>query len=93
MLPDLPTALEALMQKKIDAVVHDRPTLQHQIHMRPADQRPELQVTLLNEEYYGLYLQQHSALRESINQTLPRLLMSDNWQRTLNRYLGSQHGR
>lgn len=90
-MSDLDSALKALMADRVDAVVHDRPTLQYAIHQLPADERPALQSKLLNEEYYGLYLQQQSPLREKINQALPQTLTTDNWQRTLHRYLGAQH--
>lgn len=87
----IPDALVALMNNQVDAVVHDRPVLQYNIHMMPANARPMLHDTLLNEEYYGFYLQQDSKLRETINQSLPELIGQDRWQQRMNRYLGAHN--
>ena len=86
----LQQALQALMKNRVDAVVHDRPTLQYAIRMRSPERRPKLHDKLLNEEFYGFYLQQKSPLREQINQQLPALLASNQWQNTLRHYLGPQ---
>lgn len=89
-MTSLNNALAALMANKVDAVIHDRPTLQYAILMLPADQRPKLHHQQLNEEFYSFYLQQQSPLREPINRLIPGLLMDNNWQLTMNRYLGAQ---
>lgn len=89
-MSDLNTALTALMANKVDAVIHDKPTLQYAILMLPADQRPKLHNQQLNEEFYSIYLQQQSPLREPINRQIPNLLMDNDWQLTMNRYLGAQ---
>ncbi len=89
-MASLDSALQALMANKVDAVIHDRPALQYATLQLPADQRPRLHQQQLNEEFYSFYLQPQSPLREPINRQLPRLLMDNDWQLTMNRYLGAQ---
>ncbi|MCV6588789.1 MAG: transporter substrate-binding domain-containing protein [Marinobacterium sp.] len=90
-VPSVDAGLKALMDNKVDAVVHDRPVLQYNIHMLPADQRPMLHNALLNEEFYSFYLQQNSTLLEQINQALPETIADSQWQTAMNRYLGAKH--
>jgi len=81
------TALNALIKSQTDAVVFDAPTLRYL-----ANDEFEGAVTVLpvrfDRQDYAIALPQGSPLREPINRSLTRLVLQDEWDDTVRRYLG-----
>jgi polar amino acid transport system substrate-binding protein len=67
-VPDLAAALDLLEAGEVDAVVHDRPLLQHQI----SSQAREAKVLdlLFQKQVYAIALPEQSPLREPIDRSL-----------------------
>jgi ABC-type amino acid transport substrate-binding protein len=87
--PDLEQALQALLDGRADALVHDRALLDAALK-----QRPDLPVRLLpgsvRPEYYAFAMRPDEPLRQRINVAIARILDSDAWNRLRFEYLGEQ---
>jgi polar amino acid transport system substrate-binding protein len=93
--PDLKQALFALAEGQLDAVVHDRPIIQHTIHSNP-----KLSTSIglagfnLRKEEYGIVIrvpanpQQRNTLADRINAALLQIKTSGQYDEILGRYLG-----
>jgi len=82
----VPEALNALEQKKIDAVVYDAPLLKYLIKK---DFSNSLMVTnaLFKPQNYAIALETNSSLRESINRSLLKIIDSPIWEDIKHKYL------
>jgi ABC-type amino acid transport substrate-binding protein len=84
---DLMQALQDLKDKKIDAVVYDKPILQYltnkafqsDIHILPS---------VIERQDYAIGLPTNSELRESFNEQLLTVIESEQWTQIKNKYLG-----
>lgn len=88
--PNLEDAMRAIVEKKVDVLVYDKPFLQYMIQRR---YRKTLRVhpsTFARQEY-GFALPEGSAMRETINRSLLRALNSNQWRAIRRRYLGKQY--
>ncbi|MFZ0052316.1 MAG: ion channel, partial [Desulfobaccales bacterium] len=79
--------LEALLDGKIKAFVYDAPELRYKIKQRFQGKLDVLPHTY-SQENYGIALVNNSPLRKSINRVLLQKIRQQEWQETLNRYLG-----
>ena len=79
--------LEAVTQEEIKAFVYDAPELHYRIKQRFQGKLEVLPQTY-SQENYGIALVNNSPLRKSINQVLLQTIRSQEWQKTLYRYLG-----
>ena len=93
--PDLKQALFALAEGQLDAVVHDRPIIQHTIHTNPS-LAPSIGLAgfnLRNEEY-GIAIRapddrnQRNALVDKINLALLQIKTSGRYDEIIGQYLG-----
>jgi len=86
---DLHTALSALADSRVDAVVYDAPLLRYDVM---TDFSATLQVLPndFDRQDYAFALPQGSELREPINRAILEHLVTDEWQATLKRYLGAR---
>ena len=85
-------ALNAVALGKADAMVYDKPLLQHYINRYyPED------IVLIDSSFspqdYSIALQQGSPLLEKINQALLEITHSPKWDKILHKYLGNGEGR
>src|SRR5262249_2265872 len=87
--PDLEQALQALLDGRADALVHDRALLAAVLK-----QRPDLPVRILpgsvRPEYYAIAMRPDEPLRRRIDLAIARILDSDEWNRLRFDYLGEQ---
>jgi len=83
---DLPAAFEALEAERVEAVMHDRPILQH--FLREADNDFVVSERTLVRDDYGFALPTGSPLREEINGVLLTVLHEPTWQQIRLRLLG-----
>lgn len=81
--------LSNVSSKRIDAMVYDAPMLRYWINHNNMDELCVLPCTF-EKQNYAIALRQGSAWRKRINQSLLRILHSEQWEETLRRYLGSQ---
>lgn len=79
--------LGALENKRVAAVVHDRPILQHALREREMELFSVLNESL-QPEAYAFGLRSGSPLRESVNRSLLEIVQDPAWQATLAQYLG-----
>jgi len=79
--------LEALTNGKIKAFVYDAPELRYRIKQRFQEKLDVLPHTY-SQENYGIALVNNSPLRKSINRVLLQKIRQQEWQETLNHYLG-----
>lgn len=80
-------ALEALRDKRLDAVVYDAPILRYTINQEFYDTLAVLPMRFETQNY-GIGLPPGSELREPVNQSLLRITSESDWQNILYRYLG-----
>jgi polar amino acid transport system substrate-binding protein len=87
--PDLTQALNALVDRRADALVFDRALLAAALK-----DRPDLPITILpgtlRAEYYAIAMRPEEPLRRQINQAIAGALDSPTWGRLRFDYLGSQ---
>ena len=79
--------LKALTEGKIKAFVFDAPELRYRIKQRFQGKLDVLPHTY-SQENYGIALVNNSPLRKSINRVLLQKIRQQEWQETLNHYLG-----
>ncbi len=84
---NLEEALKALKQKKIQAVVHDKPILSFQVSRKF---KPDLHVldVSFEKQYYAFALKSGSIFREPINRELLELISKPEWKDLRYKYLG-----
>ena len=87
--PDASTALAALAEKNVDAVVYDAPILQYLVRQNYHGRIAVLPHTFIRQDY-AIALPQDSPLREKLNLVLEREVRSSRWQDLIARYLGDQ---
>lgn len=85
---DVEAALAGLAERDVGAVVYDAPILNYLATSRP-DRKIEVLPNTFMRQDYAFGLPQESPLREALNAALLDHLVSDRWQETLSRYLGS----
>jgi polar amino acid transport system substrate-binding protein len=87
--PDLDQALQALLDGRADALVHDRALLAAVLK-----ERPDLPVRILpgtvRPEYYAFAMRPDEPLRRSMNVAIAHILDSEAWNRLRFDYLGDQ---
>jgi len=79
--------LEALINGEIKAFVYDAPELRYRIRQRFQGKLDVLPHTY-SQENYGIALVNNSPLRKSMNRVLLQKIRQQEWQETLNHYLG-----
>lgn len=79
--------LEALINGEIKAFVYDAPELRYRIKQRFQGKLDVLPHTY-SQENYGIALVNNSPLRKSMNRVLLQKIRQQEWQETLNHYLG-----
>jgi ABC-type amino acid transport substrate-binding protein len=79
--------LEALINGEIKAFVYDAPELRYRIKQRFQGKLDVLPHTY-SQENYGIALVNNSPLRKSMNRVLLQKIRNQEWQETLNHYLG-----
>lgn len=79
--------LEALINGEIKAFVFDAPELRYRIKQRFQGKLDVLPHTY-SQENYGIALVNNSPLRKSMNRVLLQKIRQQEWQETLNHYLG-----
>lgn len=84
---DAETALKALDDDKIDAVVYDAPVMRYLDTQREFANVDVLPGTITNESY-GIALPSNSIHREAINRLVLEKTTADEWRDVLYRYLG-----
>jgi len=85
----LPEALQALVDKRADALVHDRALLAWALKERPDLEIKVLPGTLLP-EYYAFAMRPDEPLRRQMNVAIARTLDSPRWAQFRFVYLGNQ---
>ncbi len=86
---DVDAGLQAVMDGKIDAFVHDRPLLRYAVR-RKFQGDIDVLPNAIGREDYGIALPQDSALREPLNRALLAAVRSPRWDDLLSRYLGHE---
>lgn len=86
--PDASTALQALADGQVDAVVYDAPILQYRIAQDLKGEARVLPRTFERQDY-AIALTEGNPLREPISRILLRKIGEPGWQDLLFRYLGS----
>jgi ABC-type amino acid transport substrate-binding protein len=86
--PDLETALQALVDRRADAVVHDRALLAWALKQR-ADLPIKILPGTLRPEYYAFAMAPDEPLRRPINAAISRILDSPRWSQFRFAYLGN----
>ncbi len=81
--------LQALVQGKVDAVVHDEPILRYLV-LNELQGKAEVLPNTFERQDYGIALPAGSKLREPINRVLLQKIREPAWQEILTRYLGHQ---
>jgi polar amino acid transport system substrate-binding protein len=79
--------LEAVTLGEIKAFVYDAPELRYMIKQK-FQGKLEVLPNTYSQENYGIALANDSPLRKNINQVLLQTIRSQEWQKTLYRYLG-----
>lgn len=87
-LGSLADALQRLRGGRVDAVVYDAPILRYLVAERDRQQLAVLPQVLQRQDY-GFAFPTGSPLREQVNRALLEIIRSPEWQRLLERYLGS----
>lgn len=85
--PSILKALEALQQGEIDAVVYDAALLRYLIHQH-FNRDLRLYEGLFELQYYGIAFPENSPLREPVNRVMLKITEGDEWQNTIESYLG-----
>lgn len=80
--------LQALKNKKVDAMVYDTPLLQYNIKESFSDDLMMLD-SLFEGQNYGIALPESSPLREKINRAILDIIHSMEWKGILRKYLGA----
>ncbi|MFG0330804.1 MAG: transporter substrate-binding domain-containing protein [Phycisphaerales bacterium] len=86
---DPQAALEALREGTIDAVVHDRPVLQYLAQEKFSGELRVIPGSFQRQDY-GFALPQQSEWREPLNQAILEQLVTPEWTRVVERYLGEK---
>ncbi|MCZ6503480.1 MAG: transporter substrate-binding domain-containing protein [Gammaproteobacteria bacterium] len=86
--PTVVEGLRAVARGRVDAMVYDAPLIKYYARVEFPGQIDVSPVTFERQDY-GFALPQNSKLREPINQELLRIVRSDDWSKTLDRYLGN----
>jgi ABC-type amino acid transport substrate-binding protein len=87
--PDLNQALQALVDGRADALVHDRALLAAVLKERP-DLRVRILPGTMRLEYYAFAMRPDEPLRRSINSAIAHILDSEQWNRLRFDYLGDE---
>lgn len=85
----LEDALELLGDDRAEAVVYDAPLLNYRV-LNDYGSRLQVLSPVFDRQDYAFALPQGSALREPINRAILEVLTTEEWRRTLTRYLGPQ---
>jgi ABC-type amino acid transport substrate-binding protein len=86
--PDLETALQAVHEGVLQAIVYDLPLLTYHLRNHPEWDVEILPRTLMRESY-GIALPPGSPLREPLNRELLEVIRTPEWQAQRVRYVGS----
>ena len=86
--PSVEAAVTALGDKKVDAIVHDRPILQYACQAK-ADL--VILADKIKPHDYAFVIPRQSPHRKAFNLTLIRFLSTAQWQEVLTDYLGSEY--
>jgi len=80
--------LTGIKNKSFDAMVYDAPLLKYTIKQ---DFEGQLSVinNLFEPQSYGIAFPEKSPLREDVNRVMLKIIHSDEWHKTLKKYLGS----
>ena len=86
--PDAATALQALEDGEVKALVYDKPILQYMV--RQPDQYPNVEIlpNRILQNNYGIAIPENSPLRNDLNIMILRKLTSPEYRSIINRYLG-----
>jgi len=87
--PDLEQAIQALVDRRADALVHDRALLGWALKQRP-DLPMRILPGTLRPEYYAIAMPPNDPLRRPINQAIAEALDSERWSQFRFVYLGNQ---
>ncbi len=85
----LEEALNALSNGNVDAVVYDKPMLQHLVKNKFSDNLyilPEI----IERQDYAIALPQNSPWRERLNNALLTVIESEDWKATVDKYLNTE---
>lgn len=83
-VPDLATAMAALNNGEVEAVVYDKPMLHYYAQQFP---RTEVLPHVLVRQDFGIGLAENSPYRERINRLILKIISSSEWKETLSEYL------
>lgn len=83
---DIPTSLNALEGKELDAIVYDRPVLDYYIKANNLDDIRLLEQNYGVQQHYGIVMREGSFFKEEINVKLLELTLSDDWTDILKKY-------
>ena len=86
---DASTALRALAEDKVDAVVYDAPILRYLAKRDFSGTITVLPHTFVRQDY-AIAVPQGSPLREQLDRVLEREIRSPRWQELIYRYLGRE---
>lgn len=86
-MPSLQDALQAIVDERIDAVLYDAPILKY-LAVQSFDGKVSVLPDTFERQDYGIALPRDSALREPINQALLKVVLGEEWQALVERYLG-----
>lgn len=84
---DIQTALRAVAQGDVDALVYDAPILRYLVKTTRSDSLQVLPFTFSRQDY-GIGLPAGSPLREPVNRVLLQIIREPAWEQLLQRYLG-----
>ncbi|MDB4441898.1 transporter substrate-binding domain-containing protein [bacterium] len=81
-------AIEKLLQRKVDAVVFDSPTILYYAHN---DETGKVAVVgnLFDQQYYGFLFPQGSELREPVNRAILKMHKTGQYDKIFNKWFGS----
>ncbi len=85
--PTILKALDAMNNDDVDAVVYDAALLKYLI-LQNFQKKLKLNNKLFELQSYGIAFPENSALREPVNRVMLEIIQRDEWQRTLQNYLG-----
>jgi len=85
--PTILKALDAMNKGDIDAVVYDEALLKYLIHQN-FNKNLKLNKGLFELQQYGIAFPENSPLREPVNRIMLEIIHQEEWQRTLDSYLG-----
>ena len=80
--------LSATNNNQIDAMVYDAPLLKYIIKQK-FENKLRVIDNLFEYQNYGIAFPEKSPLRETVNRAMLKIIHSDDWERTIKKYLGN----